>query len=829
MFKLKNIRKMKITIRFLYTKLLFVIVLFACNQSTTGQSLKSQLTPDDKESYLNQSNALIRFFEGTLNDLGDPDLYPAEKMIIINETYKKYFRDDKVQIEDDLDDERKMVINKDVQAYLKDVDFFFKKAHFDIVVDEMELLENAEQQFLYVKVKTTRTLKAKTIDNKQVNSTKTRYFEINIDHEQKDLKIASIYSRKISEEAALREWWTGLPNVWRQVFVKNYVPGDSISTTELSRIVNIQEVDIAGKPNIYHIEPLSRLRKLKSVNISNTLTRNLQPLRNLTNLEELKFAGTIIDNLEALKYITSLKEIDMARTSVVSLKPIAELVNLKKVDINGTKISNLNPLSTMVKLVSLDCSQTPVTDLSPLKHLKNMQNLLVAGTPLSNTSVLPALKKLEYLNIEKTKVKSLNDIKRIPNLKKLYCAETAISENEINQFIMDNPNCLVVYKSKELSSWWSPLPAIWKNKFNEYIRLGNNPSQEQLHQLVNIKSLNLRGNATINDLSPIAAFTYLKEIDCSGTGISSLEPLKNMTYLEELNCSETKVNDISPLKGTVNLRLLNITYTKVSSLEPLAKLQFLEELYASNTFVSSLKPLENRQNLKKLHIDKTKVNVTEINEFIKKHPDCFIVYRTDELNKWWTALPKDWKDLFNQHEKVGLNPNAEDLQRIAAINKLVIKDKPDIQTLEPLTELKQLTTLTIVNSGVETLKALKDITTIEEFNCSNSPVRTLQPLSNMKNLTKMEVNNTALRNIKGIENLTNLKHLSISGCKVRFIGQLKRLRKLEYLNCSNSRIFLLSAIKNLRLNTLICYNTNVPMFIVRKYKDAHRSTNIVAW
>ena len=68
----------------------------------------------------------VRFLEFLLNTLGDAQSSARDKDVIIRESYLKIFRDGKVQIEDDLLADRKVVTNKDVQAYLKDIEFFIK-------------------------------------------------------------------------------------------------------------------------------------------------------------------------------------------------------------------------------------------------------------------------------------------------------------------------------------------------------------------------------------------------------------------------------------------------------------------------------------------------------------------------------------------------------------------------------------------------------------------------------------------------------------------------------------------------------------------------------
>ena len=78
------------------------------------------------EQYKGEAQSLVYFIEYMFNVLGDPEASTAEKDVIIQESYLKVFRDAKVQIEDDLVPNRKVVTNKDIPAYLKDITFFFK-------------------------------------------------------------------------------------------------------------------------------------------------------------------------------------------------------------------------------------------------------------------------------------------------------------------------------------------------------------------------------------------------------------------------------------------------------------------------------------------------------------------------------------------------------------------------------------------------------------------------------------------------------------------------------------------------------------------------------
>ena len=148
----------------------------------------------------------MSYLEGTLNFLGDPDELPSDKGIIINNSFLKIFVNDKVQIEDDLDENRDIPLNKDVQAYLKDIDFFYKKVKFGFEVEEVEQLVT-DSGIIVFKLSLNRHLEGITINDDTINNNQLRYIEFNLDPQQRDLKIASIYTTKIREKEELRYWW----------------------------------------------------------------------------------------------------------------------------------------------------------------------------------------------------------------------------------------------------------------------------------------------------------------------------------------------------------------------------------------------------------------------------------------------------------------------------------------------------------------------------------------------------------------------------------------------------------------------------------------------
>ena len=198
-----------------------------------GEQKASSIPAEQMDVYRQQAEQIVRFYENTLNFLASKTNPVKEKEIIINESFLKFFWNDKVQIEDDLDDNRLVPLYKDVQAYLSDVDFFFRSAKFTYQLQDISVKTNIDQQ-TYFFVTANRNLAGITVDGDSVNSNKVRYFEINYDDSKQELKIVSIYTTKLNEKEDLRNWWNGLPPDWKALFGKDLLLQDGIPLSKVS-------------------------------------------------------------------------------------------------------------------------------------------------------------------------------------------------------------------------------------------------------------------------------------------------------------------------------------------------------------------------------------------------------------------------------------------------------------------------------------------------------------------------------------------------------------------------------------------------------------------
>ncbi|MEN7548939.1 leucine-rich repeat domain-containing protein [Rapidithrix thailandica] len=852
---------------FLKVKLLAFLVLggFFCG---FGQTSAQELSPSELREYSKQAEQLVKYLQFTFNTLGSPETSAQEKDILINQSYTKVFKDENVQVEDDLDETREVVTNKDVQAYLKDIDFFFKEVRFEFTVNEVEHRVSAGNE-VFFKVSFTRNLQGVTVGGDTVNSTIPRFIEINLNPHDRDLKIASIYTTKLSEKEELVNWWNSLDIAWRDVLGDGFPLNDTLELKDvttigpswfhtledsipmtgsmvfnyLKDISKVEELDLSNNFTITSLEPLSQLTSLKVLNISNTEVNDLAPIRNLTKLEKLSFAQTKVTSLEPLKYAVSLKELFLFNTMIsnietlsnfkkleklycyntfiTDLQPLEGLTHLKELWFNNTQVRDLGPLQNLSKLEMLDASNSNVADLSPLAKATSLKEVNIDRTKVKNLTALAKVKSLEVISLNETEVQDLNSLLALPNLQRVYCEKTGVRKRAAFDFMNRKPGSLVIVESSELMSWWNTLHKHWKQIFHKYVPVDfERPGVEQLQEISALTEVNISGNPEVRSLRPLEMLTNLAKLDMSNTKVTSLEHLQTLPHLEELNCSYTLIESLDPLKDKEALKIIKLDETPVDKLSALGTCAELRLLSFNTTQVSDLSPLFTLKKLEWLYADETAVSVEQVNEFLEKYPNSQVIYQTAVLNQWWSALADPWKEVFAKQIQLDAAPSKEQLHQLVKLPSLNIQDNLNIADLRPLTVFYQLKELNISKTRVRDIQPLSTLIRLETLVCTNSPVEDLRPLANLKSLKQLTLENTPVTYLDPLEGLIELKILNCAGTQVRNLRPLESIGTLETLDISNTQVKSLGPLETLSsLKNLKCYNTKVSSRKVDKFKE----------
>ena len=831
------------------------------------QAQKS-LSKDEIAKYENEINSMISYLEETMNFLGDSTTSALEKEIVFTESWSKLFIDDKVQIEDDLDVNRNTPINKDVQAYLKDIDFFFKWANFKL--DLQSIANNTRDDgSIYFKVTLTRHLTATTITDEKVDNVKNRYVEINLDRQNNSIKIASIYTTKINEKDALRNWWNGLSQNWKtrlgsDIKLYDSIPLETVSTitandfiasypiknptsgktelrdkvfknnmkeldAKLKLVTQKQRVDLSGIREIISLEPLSEMSDLTWLDVSETSIEDLAPVRNLNKLKVLRANSTLIEDLSTLKYNISLEELEVANTTIEELSVLSSLRNLQKLNINNTKvnrisnlkscpnltsvnlggtyIANISILQELEQLKNIDISNTSVRDLGPLQNMKDLQSLNISGSAVSNLQALSEMENLRELYCSNTSINDLTPLKGNRHLSKIYCDHSGIHDAEASAFTKDNRFTLVIYDTEALKTWWRDLPIYWKAVFSKQIQVGSEPTTEQLHQIINLQELDLSGNTFMQNLMPVSRLTNLRSLNIANTEIGFLQPIQGLANLESLNISHTYINDLKPLQDMGNLKYLNIM----------------------NTPVKDLSVLVNDDNIEVIEADSTTIGKSQVVTLKEKQRQVTVVYQTETLKTWWNSLDTTWRAIFRDAIATRSEmPNALELQQIMDLKELEITSEHPIVSIEPLTNLMWLERLTINNQGVSDLKPLTNKEFLLELNAQNNPISSLSPIESSILLELLNIENTQIKDLGPLSKMNNLITLNASGTSVKSLKPLSGLMKLENLFVNNTNVRSISPVENIpSLKQLKVYNTKVKKRAVESLQQKRLDLNII--
>jgi Leucine-rich repeat (LRR) protein len=833
-------------------------------------SYAQKLSKEEVARYETEVRGLLSYLEETLNFIGDSTTTALEKEIVFTDSWNKIFIDDKVQVEDDLDVNRKTPINKDVQAYLKDIDFFFKNASFKF--DVQSIANNTRDDgSVYFKATVTRHLTAKTINDEVIDNMKNRFVEINLDRKNNSIKIASIYTSKINEKEELRNWWNSLSTNWKNRlgegiklydsipletvgmissadFMASYPIVDNITgetilndkfykseadmrelDNKLKLVTQKKELDLSGLREIISLEPVNELSDLLLLDVSETSIEDISPLRSANKLKTLRANSTFIEDLSALKYCLTLEELEVSGTTISDLSALQSLHNLSKLNVANTmvsrlselknfpnlsilnlsecRISSITPLQDLTQLKNLDISNTSVRDLTPLSQLKELQNLNISGTPIVNLQPLSELENLREINCSQTNISDLTPLKNHKKLGKIYCDQSKIGNTEASAFTKDNPFTLVIFDTEALRNWWDELPIYWKAVFLKQIEIETEPTTEQLHQIINLQELDLSDNPYMQNLLPVSRLTNLKSLSIANTEIKFLQSIQGLTNLESLNLNGTYINSIEPLKEMTNLKYLDISGTPIYDLTPLSNDDNISIIMAENTPI-------------------TQQNVIDLKE---KQRQVIVIYQTQNLEEWWNNLDDIWKAIFK--EQIALEDNTPDeieLQQIIDLREVTISPEFPIASIEPLNECIWLEKLTIENQSIRDITPLAEKNYLKELNAQNNPISSLKPLENDVQMEYINIENTQISDLGPLSKMINLVTLNAGGTPIKSLKPLQNLINLENLFINNTSVKNLSPIEDLsKLKTLKVYNTKVSTKKIDSLQEKRLDMNII--
>ncbi|MEN8225211.1 MAG: leucine-rich repeat domain-containing protein [Bacteroidota bacterium] len=849
-----------------FFRIILILLISGLTVHTSFAQSGDGYTPEKIEAYKAEVQNLVDFLEFSFNTLGNPATTARDKDVIINQSFAKIFVDGEVQVEDDLDENRETLINKDVQAYLKDIDFFFKEAVFSLNVSSIDHHFKADKEIYFI-VTLTRTLNAMSVTGDTVSSNRERFIEVNYDDVAQDLRIASIYTTRIDEKDEFFSWWNEMPQVWRDVigreaFIKDTislskvieindtmavieyydmkeVPVDTflvygsdtlhINETELvegisrdsillrknfayrllQRIASETEIDISGNLNIRSLAPLAQMGEIRKVNCANTLIDDLSPLRNLIGIESLDCSGTAVSSLAPMQYSVSLVSLDIHSTMIADLSTIANLRGLERINLSNTPNDSLDILSELKNLSDIRFSNTFVSNIDPLINMSGLRIINFSGTYVKDLSPLRELNMIERLYFSNTAVDDLAPLSSLDKLQTIYFDSTNVTSLQALSGLI------------HLESIYCDNTGITGSKANKF--MAENPDVLVVHESIALAkwwdSISVEWQWVFRDIVELDSIpgkeqlhhvSMVKEVNISGNkNISTLAPLRTLVYLHSLDCSNTGITDLWPLSDLVDLHMLVCSNNSINNCEGLRDLLNLEYLDISNTSIPDIQCISRIKNLDELNISNTPIQ--SINVF----GPCSLnfIYADASgigLNEV-ISFKKENPDciIVYQTDELqawwdALNPAWQEVFLSAA----EIKNGPSKVDLQRIADLAEIDLGQRKN--LESLAPLQKLYQLHSLKMNDTQISDLSPIEGILTLETLYFSDNPIKDITAIASLTNLKHLEFENTPVSNLTPLSGLGKLEILNMAGTKIKKLTEVSILfNLRQISFYNTGV--------------------
>lgn len=657
--------------------------------------LPAQTAPDSAsiESYTEEAQQMVQYMAFVFNTLGDPGTSPRDKEVIVNQSYDKIFRDSEVQIEDDLIPNRSVVTNKNVQAYLKDIDFFFKEVNFEYLINEVTYDINQEGQWYFL-VSAERRLTGLTVEGDSIVNSQPRFLEVNLYPEERMLKIASIYTSRVSEREDLANWWNSLGPEWKRLFAQDIQVDEGTSLADL-----LGEDGRLGVGDTL-LRDRSKVVFVRDSNILSLVERLLpdEPI-------------ALGDSVKIPRYDTLIVKMDRI------LPQLRKILSLRSLDLSGHReLTDAGPLSKLRQLRELNLAYTQIRDLTPLRNLAYLEQLNITATPVYN------LKPLRYNDALHTLIADASELTRLDDLQNLA----------------------------------------------------------QLHTLSLSRTL-------VGDLEPLQYCPQLEELRLDSTMILKLEGLEDLSQLRSLDVSSTNVLDLNPLRALTQLHVLRCQSTGVSDLGPLQNLQELRVINCDQTRVVSLAPLKGLPQLRRVYCDQTLVDRSEVHRFRAARPEVMVVFASAALQEWWQQLTPTWRSLLWPAGQ-GQDPNREELQRISEQDSLRLDGQSQIQSLDPLRVLEELTYLSLAHTSVRDLDPLSEALSLRYLDCSHTQVQDLAPLTYLRDLTYLDASHTQVRDLTPLANIGTLRTIKLNHTAAGNPASLLALTALQRLELDQTQV-----------------------------------------
>jgi|GEM_PF-4502410 len=156
------------------------------------------------------------------------------------------------------------------------------------------------------------------------------------------------------------------------------------------------------------ISGLSRLKKLRILNLSRNRLTSLGDLSGLTQLTELNLSDNQLADLGDLGGLTQLTKVNLAGNRLTDIGDLSGLTQLTELILAGNQLSDIGDLGGLTRLVELAVNNNRLAGLGDLGGLTQLARLSVSNNQLTDLGDLGGLTELGSLNAADNRLTSLS-------------------------------------------------------------------------------------------------------------------------------------------------------------------------------------------------------------------------------------------------------------------------------------------------------------------------------------------------------------------------------------------------------------------------------------
>ena len=379
------------------------------------------------------------------------------------------------------------------------------------------------------------------------------------DTEILDLSGKGIKSSRLSELSRLKKLKT-----------LNLSDNEIIGLSFLKGLNELTTLDLRSN-KIKDISVLSGLTELRTLYLDNNRIEDFSPLYSLHNLGILYITGMDISETQLAELKTALPSCiiysDDASPDVVEITLGGRTFksDVTSLDLSGCSISDISLLSLCTSLEKLDLGDNSIKDLTPLMDITGLKSLDLENNKIDDVRPLMGLKKLEYLNLAGNKIDSVTALSDLKKLNELHLSRNPLKGiSALSDLSSLKTLCLDSTGIKDAS-----LQKLYKLDALRTLLLDGN--EELTQSAVDELKKKLPGCAV--SFTPVTVTLELggksfkndvTELSLVGCGISDISVLSRCTSLKKLDLSDNPITDASPLYGLSSLRELYISGTSLT-------------------------------------------------------------------------------------------------------------------------------------------------------------------------------------------------------------------------------------------------------------------------